>query len=553
MGGGGVVNMKTLLESRRAMIMERWLEQAEREPAAEGLSGQEVRDSLEPYLGTLVEQLDELDAERLTDLHVSARIRQGFQLHEIVHEYTYLSECVAREWSSLPPEERELAEIERFFRATNRAITTVVGVFTKHMIEDEQNQKRYLRLLDQLGFEALTGTPLSERLDAVVKLARRAIGADVAAICCYSAEERQFTISASTAPDEPAGCYTIPEGGTSFVARVAAIRESLEYLEQFTDDLEPDDPLFRSRARSLLGHPLRARGKLLGVLYAGLEEHRRFTPSQRRQMSSFAERLALLLDNASLFQDRQDNIDRLQAERELRERFVAILAHDLRGPLAAAKIAAQLLGRRPQLADRASLAQRVTASIDRTERMVRDLLDANRIRAGQRLPLHLQECDLTAVAREVTDELNAVAGHRVTLVADEHVRGIWSADELRRSLWNLGQNALKYGTPDGQVTFIVHRTPEGAEAMVHNFGDPIPPEAQARIFDAFLRTPKSEAGGPRGWGLGLTLVRGCAEAHGGRIEVESGPDTGTTFRLRLPPDSRVYQDQTQEQSAPALR
>jgi signal transduction histidine kinase len=77
---------------------------------------------------------------------------------------------------------------------------------------------------------------------------------------------------------------------------------------------------------------------------------------------------------------------------------------------------------------------------------------------------------------------------------------------------------------------------------VHNYGSLIALEDQSHIFDSFTRTPGAQAKGKIGWGLGLTLVRGSAEAHGGKVTIESSEALGTTFTIHLPPDARSYQD-----------
>ena len=118
------------------------------------------------------------------------------------------------------------------------------------------------------------------------------------------------------------------------------------------------------------------------------------------------------------------------------------------------------------------------------------------------------------------------------------MRGFWSSDELRRALWNLATNAVKYGASDKPITISVTRTAQGAQASVHNWGRPIPRDEQNELFRPFSRTHAAQVGGQKGWGLGLTLVHGCAEAHGGRVSVESTEEAGTTFRLELPLDAR---------------
>jgi signal transduction histidine kinase len=233
------------------------------------------------------------------------------------------------------------------------------------------------------------------------------------------------------------------------------------------------------------------------------------------------------------------HLEQLKRERAVREGFVDMLAHDLRGPLTVAVAAGHLLSTRVSDEHDRHLAHRLLESVRRAELMLRDLLDASRVRAGQVLPLSLAACDLTAIAREVAEELALVHGPRFFVKLDGHVRGVWCARQLRRALWNLGANAAKYGAHDQHVIFSVEPCTGGVRAAVLNRGPAIPQAELDHIFDPFRRggLVRDELG----WGLGLVLVRACAEAHGGAIEVHSDGD-GTVFALRLPLDSRpAYQ------------
>jgi signal transduction histidine kinase len=241
-----------------------------------------------------------------------------------------------------------------------------------------------------------------------------------------------------------------------------------------------------------------------------------------------------------LLEQLRDNLERLEAERIVRERFVALLAHDLRGPLSTAMMAAKLLAARPERLARADLALRIERNMLRAERMIQDLLDAHRVRAGYRLPLDLQRCDLVDLASNVVAELEDSDRQRVRLSAPERLEGVWMPSQLTRALWNLITNALQYGTPGGQVEVEIARSLDGVAISVHNTGAAIPPAEQAQLFEPFSRARGAEARA-RGWGLGLTLVRGCAEAHGGTVELASTPETGTTFTMRLPLDAGPFQ------------
>src|SRR5687767_3858072 len=124
----------------------------------------------------------------------------------------------------------------------------------------------------------------------------------------------------------------------------------------------------------------------MGVLCVGIREHRPFTPRERQRIELLSQRLVIHLDNARLFADRNAQLEELRRERDLRERFVSVLAHDLRGPLSVSKLGAQLLVK-SENPSAAPVAAKILRSLERLERMVRDLLDANLLRAGQPLPL----------------------------------------------------------------------------------------------------------------------------------------------------------------------
>jgi signal transduction histidine kinase len=234
--------------------------------------------------------------------------------------------------------------------------------------------------------------------------------------------------------------------------------------------------------------------------------------------------------------------EELRTERVLRERFVAVLAHDLRGPLQAAKLQANRLMTHPESLDqRRDLAVRIDRNIDRADKMIRDLLDVSRIQAGQQLPLRLEECDLLAIASDVAEELNTLHPERVVVRAKQPVRGIWSADELRRAIWNLASNAIKYGSPEHPVSLSISTSAGSVTLAVHNRGKPLSQQETVEIFQPFTRSFTAETTTSKGWGLGLTLVRGCAEAHGGRVRVESSAEAGTTFSIELPRDARPFQ------------
>jgi PAS domain S-box-containing protein len=232
--------------------------------------------------------------------------------------------------------------------------------------------------------------------------------------------------------------------------------------------------------------------------------------------------------------ERREVLESLKEERELRERFVFTLTHDLRTPLTSAKMNIQLASRKANDPD-AVLSHSVKAvgALQRADKMIQDLLDASRIRVGIGLTIEAAECDMAKLVREVCDELTAANGVQIKLQVPPSVIGVWSCSELRRAIENLGSNAVKYGDPSRPIEVNLLQLEDQVKFSIHNYGNPIPPSDLPKIFESFRRATTSE-GKSKGWGLGLSLVKGVIEAHGGQISVQSDPVSGTVFSFQLP-------------------
>jgi signal transduction histidine kinase len=222
--------------------------------------------------------------------------------------------------------------------------------------------------------------------------------------------------------------------------------------------------------------------------------------------------------------------------------FVAIAAHDLGNPLTGLKGTMQLLARR-------AAAQRLTADVlaegfrtmqEQTgamERLLRNMLDATRLRAGQ-MELHRAPADLIAIVRHAVDLLGQEAQRRVTIVTGlTMLVGNWEGERVEQVVENLISNALKYA-PEGPVRVTLERNEDYGILRVIDQGIGLTAEDHARLFQRYFRSPEAIQRGVEGTGLGLFICRGIIEAHGGRITASSdGPGTGTTMTVFLPLDS----------------
>lgn len=226
----------------------------------------------------------------------------------------------------------------------------------------------------------------------------------------------------------------------------------------------------------------------------------------------------------------------------VREQFTVTLTHDLRTPLTAAMASAELILRHNAGPEISRWAVRVIDNLERADRMIRDLLDASRLGAGERLPFSLEQCDLVTLVKQVIEQLATLHGDRFVLCAPESVKGWWSGDALRRAVENLATNAVKYGSSDQPITITVKAVNGRVIVLVHNHGSYVPIQEQETLFQPFRRHANAQRSGKVGWGVGLPLARGVVESHGGSISIESMPATGTTFALDLPCDARPFQN-----------
>ena len=234
------------------------------------------------------------------------------------------------------------------------------------------------------------------------------------------------------------------------------------------------------------------------------------------------------------------------AARERLERnradLISTVAHELRSPLTSVKgFTATLLAKWERFTDEQKkvMLETVNADADRVTRLLADLLDVSRIDAG-RLELHRQVVDLEHAIRK-TFAGRIAAGEpdsRFVLKVSGTLPELWlDPDKIDQVLGNLVENALKYGA--GTVTVTLTGTQTGAEVTVRDEGEGIPEEMLARVFTKFWR--RGDGGRRSGTGLGLFIVKGLVEAHGGEITAGRSASGGAEFRFTLPAGAPTYE------------
>jgi PAS domain S-box-containing protein len=495
------------LRSKQQEIVARWLERVRAAmPGAQSASTVVLIDSIPIFLGELADALEQPTEEaktrqrelQMARLHGASRAKiPGYDLAQVVREYGVLRRTLFEELAPRHPMEDQTAHF--IDEIIERSVIEAVVEFTRERaFEREQDHQATDRIAER-------GNLYAHILEAI--------------------------------QDHVA----VFDPNLHFVYVNQAIVDLLQRPREEIVGHSPGDLGFPADFRAHFEPNLR---RAFAGEHAGQETF--FDTPQGRRLFEYRFSPQRSVDGAVSqvvmvtrdIDERGKAMRQLEEEKVLREQFVFALTHDLRTPLTAAKATAELLLRHPERSERA--VARINHALDRANRMIQDLLDSARIRAGEPLPVQVAPCDLRDVIEDAAEELALVHGERFVLKLSGELLGEWSAPDLRRVVENLLVNAVKYGdapSPGGLPKPIVvsaSRTDGVVRMEVHNQGTPISAEEQARLFRPFSRTSSAASSGKTGWGIGLALVKAIVEAHHGKVSARSVAGEGTTFTVELP-------------------
>jgi signal transduction histidine kinase len=236
----------------------------------------------------------------------------------------------------------------------------------------------------------------------------------------------------------------------------------------------------------------------------------------------------------SLVNTFNQTLERLEGLFTSQQRFLTDVSHELRTPLTVIKGNVDLIRRMKQF-DEESLIS-IDQEAGRLTRLVGGLLMLAQAESGK-LPLNFKPVELDILLTEVFQEMWVIAGNKVHVHLNEidQIQVNGDRDKLKQVLINLVANAIQYTPPGGDVFMSVSNYGDQARIICRDTGPGISSEDLPHIFERFYRAEKSRTRGrATGFGLGLSITKWIVEHHGGRIEVESKEDKGTTFAIWLP-------------------
>jgi signal transduction histidine kinase len=384
--------------------------------------------------------------------------------------------------------------------------------------------QRFLRLTE-IARDLTSTINIDVLLSHIVAVAAEISQAEEASILLYDETCQQLFFQTATNISQQPQMQGMPvpvEG--SLAGWVFSHRQAVNVSDARNDSrhFEGIDQAIQFSTGSLVGFPLIAKDKVIGVLEVINKREGDFNRDDMQLLTALAAQAAVAIENARLFHQSD---------------LIAEMVHELRTPLASLSAAAYLLQHSQISAtQRSDLAKIIYGETQRLNEMSSAFLDLARLESGRAI-FNLEFFDIPPLLKESLDIMQSRAQEsQVKLMIGPHpILPPIQADrvKLKQVLLNLLSNAIKYNRPGGSVNLIATVTDQEIAIAVSDTGVGISPESMPHLFEKFYRV-KCDESTISGTGLGLSICQRIILSHHGRIEVTSEPDKGSTFTVYLP-------------------
>jgi len=390
--------------------------------------------------------------------------------------------------------------------------------------EAERSAAEELRKLQAITDAALGGLTVEELFGEILDRVTEMLATDTCAILLLDEKTNELVARAAKGIEEEVEQGVRIPLSQGFAGRVAAERRPVTVPD--VEHFDIYNPILREKGiKSLLGVPLIARDRVLGVLHVGTLEPREFLIDDVELLQLAAERIAQGLSRAMV----HDELIRLD---HIRHAFVSIASHELRTP------ASSVLGAALTLRDRAGeLSPETEAELrnmlaDQAERLavlLEQLLDVSRLEATA-VVIRPGRIRIRGALEEIVTTIAPDQGDGIRISADPDLEIAVDRTALERIVGNLLTNALRYGEPPIEIQAT--RVDDLFRLAVSDSGQGVPADFEPRLFEQFSRSESASAN--RGSGLGLAIARSYAQAHGGNLVYDGTHRPGARFELVLP-------------------
>jgi signal transduction histidine kinase len=377
---------------------------------------------------------------------------------------------------------------------------------------------------------------LAESLDRISEV----LNVDTVAILLLEPKGEELVAWAAKGLEEEVELGVHVPSGKGFAGRVVA--EGKPIIIEDTSRYDLYNPLLREKGiESLLGVPLLIEGRPTGVLHVGTLHRAHFSADDVRLLQLAADRIALALENARLYQVEQSARAEAESASQAKDEFLTILSHELRTPLT------PIIGWVHMMesgilsgADFTRALSVINRNAYNLKRLIDDLLDMSAILSGK-MRIEKTSVSLAAVLEESVETMRPYAqASSVELrhEASEEAAALMvtgDRNRLHQTFCNVIHNAIKFSPAGGVVQVSAEAGEPDAIIRIADQGTGIPSRFLPHLFERFRQADASRTRVYGGLGLGLALVKSFVEAHGGTVEATSeGESKGSVFTIRLP-------------------
>lgn len=536
------------LRARKHDILNTWKERLQKQiPTVTTTCEAALLDSLPTFIDRLIDALAYSQSERdkifqagLTALeHGEQRTElPSYTLEQVLIEYRILREVIfdALKASGMLTESTVGAIDDTIQEGMSLAATEFLRI---RMIRETQARRetetahQRLKDLQNVTEAALAkSTSLQDLLYELLARVRHVFHSDTVVILLADEENQGLAVCAAHGLEDEVKKGMVIPFGRGIAGRVYAKKQAMIF-----DDLSQTEiysPLLKEKAlRSLMAAPLCTSHGSLGVIHIGSLSSRKFTESELSLLQMIGDRIAVAIENARLYDERKSDIASLRSEQNLRRRFISILSHDIRNPISAALMSATLLKRHGELPEVArKLSHRILEALARSDQLIQDLLDINKILSHETLSIERELTNLFNTVAEIVAKLSLSYGDRFILNGNRHISGKWGPRELSRLLELALGMGIRYGEPETPVLVSLTSTEHEAHVEIRFNGELQKPQSLTVVLsedNAWAQAQKESR-----LSLEWALMNGFVQAHRGKLSLQSSKASGTEIKISLP-------------------
>ncbi len=424
-------------------------------------------------------------------------------------------------------------------------------------MSDEKVRLQKLERVLEISRELTTTVAMAPLLSKIVDTAAELTDSEKASILLLDNRTGELRfLTASGDQSEKLANIPVPIEG-SVAGTVLLSKEPLVIRDARTDPRHFNGvgQKIGEETRALLTVPLKVKKDCIGVLQAmNKQDDAEFSQGDVDTLMALGAQAAAAIQNARLVEALQKAYKRLGELDKLKSDFISIASHELRTPLSLILLYAAVL--REELGEKAGAqVDAVLRAATRLKGIIETMLNLRYLETGE-MDLVLSRFDVRAEVQEACEDYDALADtaglELTTDLPDEEVFISADREKIRVVLGNLLSNAVRFTPAGGRVRVALSSRGKDVEISVVDTGVGIPKEDLERIFEHFYQVEDHLTRRQGGMGLGLSIVRGLVDLHGGRVWAESVPGRGSRFIVVLPPEGAQAAQTAKKSTSPFL-